>query len=111
MKTVTLYAFSLGLASLQGAAALSAELGPGDATTPATAVRVLSAESEADLNETVDVWILRRSHNAQFVQRGFRYLADDRALMVIWTLDGTGARKAFYFETSGLPFQFVGKQK
>jgi hypothetical protein len=111
MKIVTLHALSFGLAALLGGPAFSAELGPGDARTPATAVPVLSAESEADLNESVDAWILRASPNAKFVRRGFQYLADDRALMVIWTLDETGRRKAFYFETPGLPFQFVGKRK
>jgi hypothetical protein len=111
MNTLPVCASALVLAAVACTSALSAQLGAGDGQSPETAVRVLSAESEADLYETVSAWVVKHEPRAQIAQREFRFLADDRALLVIWALVDAGPRQAFYFETPGLPFQFVGKHK
>ena len=85
----------------------SAELGLGDALSPESAVKVLSAESEEDLFRTVTSWVESRHPGVRVAVREFQYVADNRALLVLRTISGDGARRAFYFETPGLPVQFI----
>jgi hypothetical protein len=102
---------AFALAALLCMPSWSAELGLGDALSPQTAVRVLAADSEADLYDTVTAWVTKRFPEARFVQREFQYIADDRALLILWTIGDAGTRKPFYFETPGLPVQFVGRRR
>lgn len=91
--------------------ALATELAPGgDVTSPETAVKVLSAESEDDLYRTLKSWVQARHPDARFVLQGFRYIADDRALFMLTAMLSDGSRREFYFETPGLPFQFVNRK-
>jgi hypothetical protein len=89
----------------------TAELGEGDALSAQSAVKVISAESEDDLYQSVLYWIQQRHPDQSGLMREFRYLAADRALFVQQTTSKAGERRSFYFETPGLPFQFVGKKK
>jgi hypothetical protein len=90
---------------------LSAELAPGgDAASAQSAVKVLSAESEDDLYRTLTSWVQTRYPDARVVMQEFRYVANDRALFILTTMLGDGSRRQFYFETPGLPVQFVRRK-
>ncbi|KRB42357.1 hypothetical protein ASD94_01290 [Acidovorax sp. Root70] len=88
----------------------AAELSEGSGLSPASAVKVLSAESEEDLSRSVTAWVEQRYPQDTITVRGFQYLADDRALHVIKTLTMEGTHRTIFFETPGLPFQFVRKK-
>lgn len=88
----------------------AAEILDGSGLTPDSPVRVLAAESEEDFSEGVTGWIRRRYPQDIITVRSFEYLADDRALYVIKTLTVEGTRRTIFFETPGLPSQFVRKK-
>ena len=88
----------------------AAELGVGDALSPESAVKVLSAESEEDLFQAVTSWVENRHPEVRVTVREFQYIADNRALLVLRAISGNGARRSFYFETPGLPFQFIRRK-
>ena len=75
-----------------------------------SAVKVLSAESEEDLFKAVTSWVETRNPEARVTVREFHYLADDRALLILKTVMGDGSKRSFYFETPGLPIQFVRRK-
>ena len=100
---VSLLALGLGIAVLCSAADLDA----GDGLTRETPVRVLSARSQDELFARLDVWIQERYPGSRVVSWRFEYIADDRASLVVRTLLTDGGFRRFYFETPGLPIQFV----
>lgn len=88
----------------------AAEISGGSGLTPESAVRLLAAESEEDLTECVTAWVRQRYPQDIITVRSFQYIADDRALYVIKTLTVEGVHRTIYFETPGLPAQFVRKK-
>ena len=88
----------------------AAEISGGSGLTPESAVRVLAAESEEDLTDCVTAWVRQRYPQDIITVRSFQYIADDRALYVIKTLTVEEAHRTIYFETPGLPAQFVRKK-
>jgi len=111
MHTHLIAPSALVLALIVCMPASSAELAPGgDALAPQSAVKVLSADSEDDLYRTLRTWVQTRYPDARFVLQGFSYLAADRALFTLTAMLGDGSRREFYFETPGLPLQFVRRK-
>lgn len=102
----------LGLALVSGAVSLSraADFSDGSGLSAESAVKVLSAESEEDFARSVTAWIKERYPQDIITARGFQYLANDRALHVINTLTVQGTHRTVFFETPGLPFQFVRRK-
>ena len=111
MDTRLLAPSALVLALIVCVPASSAELAPGgDALSAESAVKVLSAESEDDLYRTLRTWVQTRYPDARFVLQEFRYLANDRAQFILTAMLGDGSRREFFFETPGLPVQFVRRK-
>lgn len=100
----------LALALGGSCASCAAELSQGSGLSAESAVMVLSAESEADLYDSVSAWVKQRYPQDAITTREFQYVANDRALLILRTLTSDGGRRAVFFETSGLPFQFVRKK-
>jgi hypothetical protein len=85
---------------------LSAELGAGDALTPASAVPVLSAQSEDDLDQSVSSWVHSHYPGSRVVMFSYQYVDDNRAFLVVRMIVDASKRD-LYFVTPGLPAQFI----
>lgn len=88
----------------------SAQFGLGDGLAPESAVKVQSAESQNDLDRAVASWVESHFPGFRIVTFSYQYIADDRALLVIRIFSGT-IKRDVYFETPGLPVQFIPKEK
>src|SRR4051812_12916074 len=110
MKHRTIYPLVLAFALSVCGSGSAAELSEGSGLSAESAVKVLSAESEEDLYESVSAWVKQRYPQDTITIREFRYVADDRALLILRTFSTEGSRRSVFFETPGLPFQFVRKK-
>ncbi len=110
VKTVLIHPGVFFAAAALCTVSWAAELGLGDALARESAVSVISAQSQEDLDQSVSAWVHSRFPGSRVVSFRFEYIDDTHAWMVVRAIDGT-KKLDLYFKTPGLPAQFVGRKQ